>query len=106
MSTRERAGLSTLGRIRAALSDYLALTKPQTIHLLVGAIPAMLLAERGVVAPLLILNTLVGAILMTAGANTLNCVGDADIDKLMKRTADRPLARGAVSTRHALVFWL
>jgi heme o synthase len=53
-----------------------------------------------------ILNTLTGAILMTAGANTLNCVADADIDKLMKRTADRPLARAAVSTRRALVFGL
>jgi protoheme IX farnesyltransferase len=66
----------------------------------------MLLADRGTFAPLLIVNTLAGAILMTAGANTLNCVADADIDKLMKRTADRPLARAAVSTRHALVFGL
>jgi heme o synthase len=72
----------------------------------VGAIPAMLLADRGVVAPLPIINTLTGAILMTAGANTLNCVADADIDKLMKRTASRPLARGAIPTRHALVFGL
>jgi protoheme IX farnesyltransferase len=88
------------------LSDYLALTKPRTIHLVVGAIPAMLLAERGIVAPLLIFNTLIGTMLMTAGANTLNCVADADIDKLMKRTAGRPLARAAVSTRAALVFGL
>jgi protoheme IX farnesyltransferase len=106
MSFRERAGVSRRDRISATLFDYLALTKPRTIHLVVGAIPAMLLADRGVVAPLLILNTLTGAILMTAGANTLNCVADADIDKLMKRTAGRPLARGAVSTRHALVFGL
>jgi heme o synthase len=72
----------------------------------VGAIPAMLLADRGVVAPLPMINTLTGAILMTAGANTLNCVADADIDKLMKRTASRPLARGAIPTRHALAFGL
>src|SRR5262249_7796735 len=62
--------------------------------------------DRGVVAPVPIINTLTGAILMTAGANTLNCVADADIDKLMKRTANRPLARGAISSRHALVFGL
>ena len=66
----------------------------------------LLLADRGTVAPLLIANTLIGATLMTAGANTLNCVADADIDKLMKRTADRPLARAAISSRHALVFGL
>jgi heme o synthase len=106
VSVSERASLSRRGRIRATLFDYLALTKPRTIHLVSGAIPAMLLADRGTVAPLLIFNTVIGATLMTAGANTLNCVADADIDKLMKRTAGRPLARAAVSTRHALVFGL
>jgi protoheme IX farnesyltransferase len=106
MTIRELMHLSGSSGIRTRLSDYLALTKPRTIHLAVSAIPAMLLADRGVVAPLLILNTLIGLTLMTAGANTLNCVADADIDKLMKRTADRPLARGAVSKTHALIFGL
>jgi heme o synthase len=104
VSIREPTCLSRHGRIRAAIFDYVALTKPRTVHLVVGTIPPMLLADRGIVAPVLILNTLIGATLMTAGANTLNCVADADIDKLMKRTAGRPLARGALSTRHALVF--
>ncbi len=106
MSIRDRASLSRRGRIRATLFDWFALTKPRTIHVVVGAMPAMLLAERGTMAPLPILNTLVGAMLMAAGANTLNCVADADIDKLMKRTAGRPLARAAISTHHALVFGL
>jgi len=106
VSTRERAGLSRSDRIRAKLFDYLALTKPRIIHVVVGAIPAMLLAERGTLAPLLILNTLIGATLMQAGANTLNCVADADIDKLMKRTSGRPLARAAISNRHGLIFGL
>ena len=106
MSTRERADLSRSDRIRAKLFDYLALTKPRIIHVVIGAIPAMLLAERGTLAPLPILNTLIGATLMQAGANTLNCVADADIDKLMKRTSGRPLACAAISNRHALVFGL
>ena len=106
VSIRGGTSLSRRGGIRATLFDYLALTKPRTIHLVVGAIPAMLLGDRGTIALLLILNTLVGAVLMTAGANTLNCVADADIDKVMKRTAGRPLARAAVSRRHALVFGL
>ena len=93
MNIRGGTSLSRRGRIRATLFDYLALTKPRTIHLVVGAISAMLLGDRGTIALLLILNTLVGAALMTAGANTLNCVADADIDKVMKRTAGRPLAR-------------
>jgi protoheme IX farnesyltransferase len=95
------------GRVRTTLLAYLALTKPRVIELLlVTTIPAMLLADRGTVDPLLILNTLVGGLLAAAGANTLNCVADADIDKVMKRTALRPLARATVPTRHALIFGL
>ena len=104
MSIRERV---VPGRIRTGLLGYLALTKPRVIELLlVTAIPAMLLAHRGTVAPLLIANTLIGGMLAAAGANTLNCVADADIDKVMKRTARRPLPRAAVPTRGALVFGL
>jgi protoheme IX farnesyltransferase len=107
LSIRERARLAGSGRIRAVLLGYLALTKPRVIELLlVTAMPAMLLADRGTVAPLLILNTLIGGMLAAAGANTLNCVADADIDKVMKRTARRPLPREAVPKRHALVFGL
>jgi heme o synthase len=94
-------------QVRMTVLAYLALTKPRVIELLlVTAIPAMLLAHRGSVHPVLILNTLVGGMLAAGGANTLNCVADADIDKKMKRTARRPLARDAVPTSHALVFGL
>jgi heme o synthase len=94
-------------RMRTTLHAYVALTKPRVIELLlVTTIPAMLLADRGTVDPLLILNTLVGGLLAAAGANTLNCVADADIDKLMKRTERRPLARATVPRSHALVFGL
>ena len=94
-------------RVRATLLGYLSLTKPRVIELLlVTTIPAMLLADRGTVDPLLILNTLVGGLLAAAGANTLNCVADADIDKMMKRTERRPLARDSVPRSHALIFGL
>ena len=104
MSVRGRAAPI---RVRETVLAYLALTKPRVIELLlVTAIPAMLLAHRGTVNPLLILDTLIGGMLAAGGANTLNCVADADIDKLMKRTARRPLARAAVPTGNALVFGL
>lgn len=108
MSIRERRLMrGAPSRIRNTLLAYVSLTKPRVIELLlVTAIPAMLLADRGTIDPLLILNTLVGGLLAAAGANTLNCVADADIDKVMKRTARRPLARATVPTRHALVFGL
>jgi protoheme IX farnesyltransferase len=92
--------------VRRALA-YVALTKPRVIELLlVATIPAMLLAERGSVDIVLVLSTLFGGWMGAASANTLNCVVDADIDKVMKRTARRPLAREAVATSHALVFGL
>jgi protoheme IX farnesyltransferase len=108
VSIRERRFFAEApARIRTKFLAYVSLTKPRVIELLlVTTIPAMLLAHRGVVDPLLILNTLVGGLLAAAGANTLNCVADADIDKVMKRTARRPLARATVPTRHALVFGL
>ncbi|BCI53090.1 protoheme IX farnesyltransferase [Mycolicibacterium litorale] len=108
MSIRERhLSHGAPSRIRTTVLAYIALTKPRVIELLlVTAIPAMLLADRGTVDPLLILNTLIGGMLAAAGANTLNCVADADIDKKMKRTARRPLARDTVPTRNALIFGL
>jgi heme o synthase len=108
VSIRERRPVSgARNGIRTTFLAYVALTKPRVIELLlVTAIPAMLLADRGTVDPLLILNTLIGGMMAAAGANTLNCVADADIDKVMKRTALRPLARATVPTRNALIFGL
>jgi protoheme IX farnesyltransferase len=84
-----------------------ALTKPRIIELLlVATVPAMLLADRGSVNLLLIFNTLLGGMLAAASAHTLNCVVDADIDRVMKRTARRPLARDVVSKHNALVYGL
>ncbi len=109
MSVRGRVAPSpeAPSRVQGTVLAYLALTKPRVIELLlVTTIPAMLLAHRGAVNPLLILDTLIGGMLAAGGANTLNCVADADIDKVMKRTARRPLARAAVPRSHALVFGL
>ena len=104
MSVRGRLAPSRVpSRVRGTVLAYLALTKPRVIELLlVTAIPAMLLAHRGHVNPLLILNTLIGGMLAAGGANTLNCVADADIDKVMKRTARRPAGpRGGADPQRA-----
>lgn len=103
-----------VGRILKTAGAYLALTKPRVIELLlVATIPAMLLANRTLDEPksagalaLLVLSTLFGGWLGAASANTLNCVIDADIDKVMKRTVKRPLVSDAVSMKNALVFGL
>jgi len=94
-------------RITGTVRAYLGLTKTRIIEqLLVVTVPAMFLAQRGIPSIWLILATLLGGAMAAASAHALNCVVDADIDKKMKRTARRPLARGQVPTGHALVFGL
>ncbi|MBC7558700.1 MAG: protoheme IX farnesyltransferase [Dermatophilaceae bacterium] len=90
---------------RQGASDYVALTKPRIIELLlVTTFPTMFLAERGLPSLWLIVATLVGGTLSAAAANVLNCYLDRDIDKVMHRTANRPLVTGAISPRAALRF--
>ena len=64
----------------------------------------MFAAQRSVPPLGLVLATLVGGTLAAGSANALNCVVDADIDAVMRRTRARPLARHAVSIRGALIF--
>lgn len=91
--------------VRRVLANYLSLTKPRIIELLlVTTFPVMFLAERGVPSVWLVLLTLVGGTLAAASANTLNCVIDRDIDAHMHRTESRPLVTGAISPRAATVF--
>jgi heme o synthase len=86
---------------------YLGLTKTRIIEqLLVVTVPAMFLAARGIPPVGLIVATLIGGAMAAASAHALNCVIDADIDVKMKRTARRPLARGEVPRRNALIFGL
>jgi len=91
--------------MRQGLADYVALTKPRIIELLlVTTFPTMFLAERGLPSLWLILATLVGGTLSAAAANVLNCYLDRDIDKVMHRTENRPLVTGAISPPAALRF--
>src|SRR5438105_4235022 len=84
---------------------YVALTKPRIIELLlVTTLPTMVVAARGMPSAGLMLATLVGGALAAAGANTINMWADRDIDKLMARTAQRPLVTGEVTPTAALVF--
>jgi protoheme IX farnesyltransferase len=87
--------------------SYVALTKPRIIELLlVTTLPTMFVARRGVPPVWLMVATLAGGALAAGGANAINMVVDRDIDKLMKRTRNRPLVTGAMTPRAALVFAL
>ena len=90
---------------RATLNDYVELTKPRIIVLLlVTTLAAMLMAARGLPPLGLTFWTLLGGALAAASAGVFNCVYDADIDAKMRRTMARPLPRGAISPARALAF--
>lgn len=95
-------GKMTAGR---KLRAYVALTKPRVIELLlVTTLPTMIFAERGLPGLWLVVVTMVGGALAAGSAGAFNCYIDRDMDKLMKRTKNRPLVTGEVSPREALVF--
>lgn len=87
------------------LRAYFALTKPRVIELLlIATVPTMILAQRGMPELWLILATLFGGALSAGSANAFNCYIDADIDKIMGRTKNRPLVTGELTKREALIF--
>jgi protoheme IX farnesyltransferase len=101
--------LQTIGRtprtLKRTLKAYVSLTKPRVVELLlVVTAPTMLLAERGIPSLWLILATLVGGSLSAGSAGAFNCYLDRDIDRLMKRTKNRPLVTGELSDREAVIF--
>jgi protoheme IX farnesyltransferase len=90
---------------RATLNDYYELTKPRIIVLLlITTVAAMLMAARGIPPLMTMVWTLVGGAFAAASAGAFNCVYDADIDRKMRRTMSRPVARGAMSPNAALAF--
>jgi protoheme IX farnesyltransferase len=72
--------------------------------LLVTTLPAMVLAQQGLPSLKLTIATLIGGTLAAGSANAFNMVIEADSDKLMKRTAKRPLAAGVIGKTEATIF--
>lgn len=92
---------------RGKVAAYIGLTKPRIIELLlVTTVPTMFLAAGGFPGLWITIATLIGGTLAAGGANTLNSYIDRDIDAVMKRTGHRPLVRGEVTAKEALIFGL
>ncbi len=103
MSAKSTSKSGLLAKAKA----YLALTKPRVIELLlITTVPTMILANFGKGFPNLglVLVTLVGGALSAGSANAFNCYIDADIDKIMGRTKNRPLVTGELTKPQALIF--
>ena len=103
-------GSATRAGVVRVFADYLTLTKPPIISLLlVTAIGGMFLASRyiggsGVPDMMTLLLVCVGGALGAGGANAINHYMDQDIDSLMSRTAQRPVPGNRVRPLAALAF--
>ena len=90
---------------RQVVSDYVALTKPKIISLLlVTTLGAMMIADKGFPSPWIVIWTLIGGALASGGAGAVNHFIDRDIDKKMGRTKGRPVVAGRVAPWQALAF--
>jgi protoheme IX farnesyltransferase len=72
--------------------------------LLVSTLPAMVLAAEGLPTFGLAIATIFAGTLAAGSANAFNMVIESDIDKLMARTAKRPIVTGVISRKSAAVF--
>ncbi|MDP5051795.1 MAG: UbiA family prenyltransferase, partial [Candidatus Planktophila sp.] len=72
--------------------------------LLVSTLPAMVLAAEGLPDLSLVLATIFAGTLAAGSANAFNMVIESDLDKLMARTAKRPVVTGQISKKNASIF--
>jgi protoheme IX farnesyltransferase len=87
------------------ISPYIALMKLRVVELLlVTTLPALFLAAKGVPPLGLTIATLIGGTLAAGASNAFNMIIEVDSDRLMERTAKRPIVSGAVSETQAFIF--
>jgi len=97
-ATREQVSLRRLA------ADYLSLTKPSIVGLLVAtALAAMVAAAHGRPHLLAMVAVILGGSLAAGGAHAINCWYDRDIDLRMARTRRRPIPDGRIPGWHALL---
>jgi protoheme IX farnesyltransferase len=89
----------------AVIRAYLALTKPRiTAFMVLMAYCAAIVAQRGLPSLRVTVALILGVALSSGGSAAINMWYDRDVDKLMKRTMNRPIPSGMVSPNAALWF--
>lgn len=101
----EQAIASKTIRNQASWRDYYEMTKPRVVMLLLlTALVGMCLATETWIDPQVLVFGMLGIGLLSSAAAVINHVVDHKIDSLMARTFNRPVARGKVSPKRALIF--
>lgn len=90
---------------RPTYRDYIILTKPKVISLLLfTTLAAMFIAAKGWPGTVLFIAVALGGYMSAGAANAINMVIDRDIDGRMKRTSTRPTVTQKIPSRDALYF--
>jgi len=92
-------------QLAAKVRDYVALTKPRIISLLLlTTVATMIVADPSGPAISTVLWTMLGGYLAAGGAGAINHYLDRDRDARMARTRGRPLVSGRIEPWHGLLF--
>jgi protoheme IX farnesyltransferase len=87
--------------------DYLELTKPNVVALMIlTTLVGMFLSVDGMVPWVILLVGNLGIALCAASAAVINHIVDKKVDTHMKRTMNRPVAKGRISDWQAMLFSL
>jgi protoheme IX farnesyltransferase len=87
------------------LGDFIALTKPRVMSLLlVSAIAGAFLGEGSTPTLQVIVAVLIGGALASGGAASLNMAYEGKLDQRMGRTKNRPVAEGRISALTAIIY--
>mgnify|MGYP006420242461 FL=1 len=93
------------GSVMTLLGDYIALTKPRVMSLLlVSAIAGAFLGAGSTPTFEVIIAVLIGGALASGGAASLNMAYEGELDQRMGRTKNRPVAEGRISVLAAVIF--
>lgn len=99
--------MTTLAYSELRLRQFLALTKPRVVSLIVfTAVIGMFLAVPGIPPAGPVLFGTLGIALVAGAAAAINCLVEQKIDAVMQRTRIRPLPRGQLTSMQTLVFAL
>lgn len=96
---------STLRSVASVMRDYISLTKPRVMSLLLlTAFGGAVLAARGIPTWQITFAVLAGGALASGGASALNMWYEEELDQSMRRTGKRPVAGGRIRGSHAMLF--
>ncbi len=92
---------------KATWRDYLSLTKPKVISLLLfTTIMAMFIAAKGSPNIISLIGVLIGGYMSAGAAGVYNMIYDRDIDGRMVRTSKRPVVTDLIPVKNAVIFAL